>query len=121
MAAENPPDAVLGDSEPAPLLPGKFGRDAPRPAARMGQGEGQHALLDVRANLIGHPWAAALADPQRLKPPAVDLLLPAVIGRVVHAHRPARRSHADLRCQREQPQAIAEQDVIIRHANFPPS
>ena len=87
----------------------------------MGQGEGQHALLDVRADLVGHAWAAALADSERLKAPAVDLLLPAVIGRVVHAHRPARRANPDLRCQREQPQAIAEQDVIIRHASFPPS
>jgi hypothetical protein len=83
--------------------------------------EGDDPLLQVRADLIRHPRSAALSDAQRLKAPAVDLMLAAVAGRLVDAHRPAGPTYPNLRCQREQPQAIAEQDVIIRHANFPPS
>jgi len=45
----------------------RSGGDAPGPIARMRQREGQHALLDVRTDLIRHAWAPALSDAQRLK------------------------------------------------------
>jgi hypothetical protein len=47
---------------------------------------------------------------------AVDLLLPAVVGRVVDAHRSAGGTDADLAGEREQAQAVAVEDVIIGHA-----
>ena len=107
---------MLGDPDPAPLLARELGGDPPGAEAWMPERERDHALLEVRADLVGHPRAPALPDPERLQPPAVDLALQAMVGRVVHSHRPARRAHPDLLGQREQPQAIAEQHVIMRHA-----
>jgi hypothetical protein len=81
----------------------------------MAEREGDDALLEVGADLVRHPRAPALPDPQRLQSPAVDPGLPAVVGRVVDAHLPAGRANADLLRQRGQPQAESEQHVIMRH------
>jgi hypothetical protein len=39
----------------------------------MPEREGDDALLEVRADLVGHPRPPPLADIERLTPPAVDL------------------------------------------------
>jgi len=81
----------------------------------MGEREGEDPLLEVGSERVRHPQRTALPDAQSLEAPAVDLLLPAVVGRVVHAHRPTGGTNADLACEREEAQAEAEEDVIIRH------
>jgi hypothetical protein len=101
---------------PAPPLAGKLGGDPPRAQAGLGKREGEDALLQVRPELVRHPRPAPLPDPERLQTPAVDSPLPAVVGRVVHAHRPAGGADADLCGEREDAQAEAEEHVIIRHA-----
>ena len=59
--------------------------------------------------------SATLARAQHLQPRPLHLRLPAVVGRVVDTHRPASGTHTDLARQREEAQAKAEEDVIIRH------
>src|SRR5438128_6475512 len=98
-AAEHAPDAVLRDPNPTPLLPGQFGTDAPGTESRMGEAEGHDPLLQVGADLVRHPRTPALSHPQRLKAPAVDLALVAVVGRVVDPHRAACSPDPDLRCE----------------------
>src|SRR5438309_12026628 len=71
IAAEHPPDPLLGDPQPAPLLARQLGGDPPGAEARVPERERDHALLEVRPDLVGHPRAPALPDPQRLKPTAV--------------------------------------------------
>src|SRR5215207_9106795 len=102
-APQDPPDAVLRG-------------DPPRPEPRPGQGEGDDPLLEMGADLVGHPRAAALPDPQSLHAPAVDLALPAVVGRALDPHRPAGgRDVAELLRQGEAAQAESEQHVILSH------
>src|SRR5215207_6917549 len=69
--AQDAPDAVLADPDAAPLLPGQLRADAPRAVAGVPEGEGDDPLLEVRADLVGHPRAATLPDVQRLKAPAI--------------------------------------------------
>ncbi len=76
---EHAPDAVLADPKATPLLAGQLGRDPAWPEARVRQGERDDPLLDVRSDLVGHPWAPALTHIERFKAPAVDLALEAVI------------------------------------------
>jgi hypothetical protein len=52
----------------------------------MPERERDDSLLDQHRELAGHPRPAALARPQHLQPVPVDLRLPAVIGRAMHAH-----------------------------------
>jgi hypothetical protein len=118
-ALQDPPDAVLGDPDASPLVAAQLGRDPPRAVARVPEREGDHLLLEVGSDLVRHPRPAPLADPQRLEPPAVCLLLEPVVGRAVDAHRPAGGGDvAELLGQREQPQAIAEERVIMGHARL---
>jgi hypothetical protein len=72
----------------------------------MAEREGHDPLLQVGADLVGHPRPPALAHVERLEPPAVDLPLEPVVGRAVDAHRPAGGGHvAELLGQGEQAQA----------------
>jgi hypothetical protein len=77
-------------------------------------------LLDHHRQLVRHQRPAALAWPEHLKALTVDGDLPAVIGRAVHTHHPARLRDADLARQRKESQAIAEQHVILSHADSSP-
>jgi hypothetical protein len=71
---------------------------------------------EVGADLVWHPGPAALSDAQRLETPAVDLGLPAVIGRALDPHRPAGGRHiAQLLGQREAAQTESEQRVMLCH------
>jgi hypothetical protein len=72
------PDAVLGDSDPAPLLAPKLGRDPSRAEARVAEREGEDPVLEVRADLVRHPRATALSDPEAVEAVALELLLPDV-------------------------------------------
>src|SRR3954447_2297801 len=53
----------------------------------MTEREGDDPALEVRPDLVRHPRAPALADVERLKPPAIDALLQAIVGRPIHTHR----------------------------------
>ena len=88
------PDAVRGDAKAAPALAVTLGRDAPGPEAGMGEREGKDALLEVRPKLVRHPWRTRFPHPERVHSPAVDAALPAVVGRVVHTHRPTGGTNA---------------------------
>ena len=115
MPAQTAPDAVGRDAQTSPALASELRRDPARTEAGMREREGEDALLEVRAELVGHPRPASLSDSERFQAPAIDPPLPAVVGRVVHAHRSTGRSDADLACERKEAQAEAEEDVIMRH------
>src|SRR6202035_2066170 len=99
---------------------GKLGADPGRAEPGLAKRERNDPLLQMRTKLVRHPRPAPLPRPQSLKAPPLDPLSPPVIGRVVHTHHPTRRTNPDLTRQREQPQPVAEQHVILRHAT-PPS
>jgi hypothetical protein len=102
-ADEDAPNAVLTDPQAAPFLSGEFGADASGSEAGVRQGEGDDPLFDVRPDLVGYPRAPALTNVERLKAPAVDLALEAVIRRPVHTHQPARLADVpEFLGQREQ-------------------
>jgi hypothetical protein len=86
----------------------------------VAQRERDDALLDHRRELVGHLRTAALARPEHLKAGALDLRLPAVVRRAMHAEDPARVTDRRARREIEQLQAIAEQHVILRHATRAP-
>jgi hypothetical protein len=73
-------------------------------------------LLDHRRQLVGHPRLAPLPRPQHFQPVPVDLSLPAVVGRAVDTKGAAGIADRRSRSQIKQPQPVAEQHVIIRHA-----
>jgi hypothetical protein len=102
VSAKTAPDAVGGDAKSSPALARELGRDAPGTEAGMGEREGEDALLEVRPELVGHARAAALSHSESLQAPAVDAALPAVVGRVVHAHGSAGGADADLAREREE-------------------
>jgi hypothetical protein len=83
----------------------------------MPERERNDLLLDDRRKLAWHLRPPALARAQHLQTLTIDLHLPAVVGRPVHAHHSTGLPNADLAREREQPQAIAEQHVILRHAD----
>jgi hypothetical protein len=116
VAAQNFPDAVGRDNDPAPLRPRELGCDALGPQPRMRDREAHDALLDHLRQLVGHLRAAALARAQHLEPVTVDLALPCVIRRAMHPEGPARMRDRRARREIKQLQAIAEQHVILRHA-----
>src|SRR5262249_55069858 len=101
--------------EAAPLLTAQLGSDPLRAQAGMGEGERDDPLLQMRPQLVRHPRPTPFPDPECLQAPAVDPLLPAVVGRVVDAHRWTGRTDTDLAREREKAQAEAEEDVIMRH------
>jgi len=103
MPFQHPPDPVRGDLQAAPLLPRQLGADPLGTEPRLAEREGDDPLLQMRAELVGHPRPAPLPRPQRLKTPTLDLLGPAVVGRMMHPHRTAGRTHTDLPSEREQP------------------
>jgi hypothetical protein len=109
-------DPVGADDQPAPFRACQAGRDPPRPVPGMSQRERHNPLLDQHRKLVGHPRPATLAWTQHLQPVAVDLGLPAVIGRAMHPERATRMRDRRARGQIKQLQAIAEQHVILRHA-----
>src|SRR5215211_8373285 len=80
-APQHPPDAVLGDLDPAPLLSPQLGRDPPRPEAGVTEAEGEDPELQMGPDLVRHPRPPALADPQAVEPIALELSLPDVVGR----------------------------------------
>jgi hypothetical protein len=61
VAAQDAPHAVGREHQAAPALARELGGDAPGAEAGVGQAEGQNALLDHRADLVGHPGRPALA------------------------------------------------------------
>jgi hypothetical protein len=85
----------------------------------VAEAEGQDPLLNQHRELVGHHRPAPLARAQHLQPRLLDLHLPAVIGRAMHTHQPARLTDPALSGEREQLQAITEQHVILRHAAAP--
>jgi hypothetical protein len=82
----------------------------------MAKREGDDSLLDHRRELIGHARRPPFARPQHLKPRALDLCLPAVVGRAVHPEGPARMGNRGAASEIEELQAVAEQHVILGHA-----
>src|SRR5439155_16502318 len=100
---EHPPDPVGGDPKAAPLLAGELGVDPLRTEPRLAERKGDDPLLQMRPKLVRHPRPPALPRPQRLKAPPLDLLGPAVVGRVMHTHRTASRTDTNLAGEREQP------------------
>jgi hypothetical protein len=85
----------------------------------MAQRESDDPLLDDLGGLVWHHRAAPLTRPKHLQPRALDLRLPAVIGRAMHPEHPARVRDRRARREIKQLQAIAEQHVILRHATAP--
>jgi hypothetical protein len=116
VAAEQLPDAVRRDDDPAPLLAPQLGRDALGAEPRVGDREAQDPLLDHLRELVGHLRAAALPRPQHLEPVALDLALPGVVGRAVDPEDPAGGRDVGAGGLGEELLAIAEQDVILGHA-----
>src|SRR5262245_8615255 len=115
-APKHEPDPVLGDPDPAPLGPGELAGDPPRPEPGVAEREGEDPVLEVGPRLVWHPRRPTLANPQAVEAIALELRLPGVIGRARHAHLTAGLGDvAELLGQREQPQAVAEQHVIMRH------
>jgi hypothetical protein len=82
----------------------------------MPETERHDPLLDEHRQLIGHHRPAPLPGAKHLQSGPLDLRLPAVIRRAMHAHQPARLTDPTLAREREQLQAKAEQHVILRHA-----
>jgi hypothetical protein len=73
-------------------------------------------LLEVRADLVGHPRTPALAHVEGFQAPAIDPTLEAVVGGAIHAHRAAGGRHvAQLLSEREQPQAESDEHVMLCH------
>jgi hypothetical protein len=116
VADERLVDAVGRDLQSAPFRAPQPGRDALGAPARVTETERDDPLLDDLGELVGHLRSPPLARPEHLQSRSLDLPLPAVIGRAVHTHRPARLRRPDLLGQPEQLQAVAEQHVILRHA-----
>jgi hypothetical protein len=116
VAMQDLPHAVGRHRQRAPLRTGEHRRDPPRPKAGMPQRERHDPLLHDLRDLVGHLRPPALPRPEHLQPLTVDLRLPAVIGRAMHPERPARVADRRAPGEIEQPQAIAEQHVILRHA-----
>jgi hypothetical protein len=106
-----PPGPALGSGEHAAIRGGQ-----PRVAERARN----DALLDERGNLVGHRRPPALAGTQHLEVLALDLALPAVVGRAVHAHQAGGLGDPKLAGQRDQPHAITKQHVILSHADSYP-
>ena len=73
-----------------PLRADQLGRDATRPIARMTERARDDPLLEMRADLVGHPRPPTFTHIKRLQPPATDAVLPAVIRRAVDTYRAAR-------------------------------
>jgi hypothetical protein len=82
----------------------------------MAESEGDDSLLDHLRELVRHPRAPPLARAEHLEPVALDLALPAVVGRAVNAEDATGLGDRGAVGQIEELQAIAEQRVIIRHA-----
>lgn len=57
-----------------------------------------------------------LEEPQRTQTLPLDLALPRVIGRTVHTEGPAGSGDPDPPGEVDQLQAVAEEDIILRHA-----
>jgi hypothetical protein len=110
-------DPVRRNLKGSPLRAPKSSGDALGPQPGVPEAERDDPLLEHRRELVGHLRAATLARAQHLKPGPLDLPLPAVEGRAMHAHRPARLRRPDLLGRPEQRQALAEQHVIVRHAD----
>src|SRR5689334_6455612 len=83
----------------------------------MPERERDDLVLNEHRELIGHLRTTTLSRAQHLQALAIDVHLPAVIGRAMHAHYPTRLRNPELTSQRKQSQAIAEQHVILSHAD----
>jgi hypothetical protein len=87
MAAQHPPHPVGGEPDRTPARLGQLGGDPGRAEAGMPEGEGDHPLLDQHTGGIGHAGWSTFPWPEDLGAVAVQLPLPAVIGRGMNAHR----------------------------------
>ena len=116
MPAQTAPDPVRRDEQPAPAGTGKLGGDPARSQARVAKREGDDPLLDERRELVGHLRSPPLSRAQDLKPVALDLPFPAVVGRAMDTEAATGGGNADSPGEIEQLQPVAEEDVILRHA-----
>src|SRR5207245_8618646 len=73
-------------------------------------------LLDEHRQLVGHLRPPPLPRPQHLQPVPVDLRLPGVVGRAMHAEGAAGMADRGAAGEIEQLQPVAEEHVIMRHA-----
>jgi hypothetical protein len=79
----------------------------------MGEGEGEHPLLDQRRGRIGHARRAPLSRVQDVEAKAQHLAPPAVVGGAVDPHCPAGGRHADLFGERKDALAEAKKRIIL--------
>ena len=103
------------------MIPPHFSRpssEAIRRGPRPGwpEREGDDSLLDERRQLVGHLRPPTLPRSQHLQPVPVDLRLPAVVGRAMHAEGTTRLADRGPAGEIEQLQPVAEEHVIMRHA-----
>jgi hypothetical protein len=91
VAAQHPPHPIGRQDDPTPLRPGQLSSDPGRPEPRVTERVGDHLLLHQRAGGIRHPRHPPLSGPQDLRAIAVQLALPAVVGRGMDPHGPTRR------------------------------
>jgi len=82
----------------------------------MAEREGNDPLLDERRQLVRHLRAPPLPRPQHLQALPIDLGLPDVVGRAMHAEGTASVADRGATGQVEELQPVAEQHVIMRHA-----
>ena len=82
----------------------------------MGEREGDDPLFDDRRQLVWHPRPSTLTRAQHLQPVPIDLPLPSVVGRAMHAEGATGVADRGTTGEVEQLQPVAEQDVILRHA-----
>jgi hypothetical protein len=77
--------------------------------------EAHDALLDHLRQLVGHLRPAAFPGPEHLQAVTIDLTLPGVVGRAMHAERATGHRHVRACGFGEQLLAVAEQHVILGH------
>jgi hypothetical protein len=82
----------------------------------MGEREGDDPLLDHLGQGVRHLRPPALARAQHLEAVALDLTLPAVVGRAVDAEGPTGLGDRRAGGVGKDLLAVAEQGVIIGHA-----
>ncbi len=120
VPTQAPVDPIGGHDDAAPALTSELRGDPARPMTRIGKGERQDPMLHVRRELVRHPRAPALLGPQRLQAPHQDLSTPAVEGRGMHAHDPARLTDvAELTRQGKQSHPLSVDDIIESQAASP--
>jgi hypothetical protein len=122
MPAQDAPDPGVADADAAPAILGQAGADPAGPETRVRDREGEDAFLDDRVRLVGHARRSSLPRAQHRQAAAFDHVLPAVVGRAVHAEDAAGLADvAQLAGVIEQAQAEPVQDVRIEHGAGSPA